>query len=61
MKHFASPQFWDHYYRLPKEMQQLADKDYALLKQDPSHPSLHLKHIGRFGLCVLDCAIVRWR
>lgn len=28
-------------------MQKLADKNFQLLKQDPSHPSLALKKIGR--------------
>nr|WP_210269315.1 hypothetical protein [Tardiphaga robiniae] len=26
----------------------MADKNFALLKSDPSHPSLHLKKIGRY-------------
>jgi hypothetical protein len=26
----------------------LADESYRLLKQDPRHPSLHFKRIGRF-------------
>ena len=29
-------------------IQQLADQAYARLKQDPRHPSLHFKKIGRF-------------
>jgi hypothetical protein len=29
-------------------VQRLADKSYALLRQDPWHPSLHLKKVGRF-------------
>lgn len=29
-------------------MRALADKNYALLKDDPRHPSLHLKKVGRF-------------
>ena len=29
-------------------MQRQADRAYALLKEDPRHPSLHLKRIGRF-------------
>ncbi len=27
-------------------MQRLADKNFALLKTDPKHPSLHFKKIG---------------
>jgi hypothetical protein len=26
----------------------LADKNYALLKENPQHPSLHFKKVGRF-------------
>ena len=31
---------------MPKEIQSLADKSYALLKANPNHPSLHFKKIG---------------
>ena len=29
-------------------IQALADKNFALLKTDPQHPSLHFKSVGRF-------------
>ena len=29
-------------------MRQLADRSYALLKTNPSHPSLHFKKVGQF-------------
>jgi len=48
MRHFASPAFWDAYQKLPNAVRELADKNYALLKTDPWHPSLHFKKIGRF-------------
>jgi hypothetical protein len=48
MKHFATPEFWFHYRRLPADVQQLADKNFELLRQDPRHPSLSLKKIGVF-------------
>ncbi|MGH7206738.1 MAG: type II toxin-antitoxin system RelE family toxin [Nitrospiraceae bacterium] len=48
MKHFASPEFWQSYHALPKSTQELADKNFSLLKADPRHPSLHLKKVGRF-------------
>lgn len=48
MKHVASPQFWKYYANLPIAIQHLADKNYALLKENPHHPSLHFKQIGRF-------------
>ncbi len=47
MKHFATKQFWRTYNQLPKEIRELADKNYRLLKADPKHPSLHFKQIGR--------------
>ena len=48
MRHFASPSFWEAYEKLPKEVRALADKNYALLKDNPRHPSLQLKKVGRF-------------
>lgn len=48
MKHIASPEFWACYHALPKLVQRRADKNFALLKSDPQHPSLHFKKIGRF-------------
>jgi hypothetical protein len=48
MKHFATPEFWFHYRRLPADVQQLADKNFELLRQDPRHPSLRLKKVGVF-------------
>lgn len=51
MAHFADPDFWYHYRQLPEPVRQLADKNFALLKQSPDHPSLHLKKVqGRDGL-----------
>ena len=47
MKHRASPRFWRLYRALPEEIQQLADRGYQMLLQDPRHPSLHFKRIGR--------------
>ncbi len=45
MKHLASPRFWALYQRLPADVRALAHKNFALLKSDPRHPSLHLKRI----------------
>jgi hypothetical protein len=47
MKHFAPPEFWECYDRLPEAVQRLADKNFELLKSNPQHPSLHFKKIGR--------------
>ncbi len=48
MNHFATPDFWAHYRQLPPEIRNLADKNFALLKQDPHHSSIRLKKIGEF-------------
>ncbi|HJX27592.1 MAG TPA: hypothetical protein VJ885_06735 [Thermoanaerobaculia bacterium] len=48
MKHFASPEFWELYRELPRPVQNLADKNFELLKADPRHPSLHFKKAGRY-------------
>jgi hypothetical protein len=48
MIHRASPRFWECYRRLPANIQELADRCYALLCSDPHHPSLHFKPVGAF-------------
>jgi len=48
MRHFASPAFWEAYEKLPLVVRELADRNYELLKQNPQHPSLHFKKVGRF-------------
>lgn len=48
MNHFATPEFWHCYRQLPEEIRDLADKSFALLRNDPRHPSLRLKKIGTF-------------
>ncbi|MFA0783182.1 ParE family toxin-like protein [Candidatus Fervidibacter sacchari] len=48
MKHKATPRFWECYRQLPQGVKKLADKCFELLKQEPQHPSLHLKKVGRF-------------
>lgn len=35
MRHFASPTFWKLYEKLPSVVQELADKNFELLKADP--------------------------
>ncbi len=48
MNHFTSPSFWESYAKLPASVQELADKQYELLKANPKHPSLQLKKVGRY-------------
>lgn len=45
MIHHATPDFWECYRKLPADVREVADRAFALLKQDPSHPSLHFKKI----------------
>jgi hypothetical protein len=46
--HHATPKFWRFYSELPKEVRDLADENFELLKRDSRHPSLHFKKVGRF-------------
>ena len=48
MRHFASPSFWAAYDKLPAHIRELADRNDALLKESPRHPSSHFKKVGRF-------------
>jgi hypothetical protein len=48
LRHRASARFWRAYEGLPREVQEVADAAFALLKRDPRHPSLHFKKVGRF-------------
>ena len=46
MKHTASKRYWQSFDALPAEVRALADKSFAQLKADPTHPSLALKSVG---------------
>ncbi len=46
MNHLTLPRFWQAYHQLPKDIQIIADKSYKLLKNNPSHSSLHFKKVG---------------
>ena len=48
MRHFTESSFWELYDALPAPIQELADKNYKLLKANPRHPSLQLKKVGRY-------------
>ena len=48
MNHHASRKFWECYEKLPAEVQALADKNFELMKAEPSHPSLRLKSVGEY-------------
>jgi hypothetical protein len=44
--HRATGRFWKCFDDLPENIQDIARKNFSLLKQDPSHPSLHFKKVG---------------
>ena len=46
MTHTASKRFWQSFDALPVEIQALANKSFAQLKADPTHPSLAFKSVG---------------
>lgn len=46
MNSFCTPRFWSGYEALPAPARQAADKNYALWRQNPQHPSLHFKPVG---------------
>jgi len=50
LKHYTSSQFWNCFNTLPNEVQELAEQNYELLKQNPAHPSLQFKFVanGRY-------------
>ncbi len=48
MKYFAISSFWDCFAKLPYDIQELANKNFELLKNNPKHPSLHLKKVGKY-------------
>jgi hypothetical protein len=46
--HRTTRRFWKCFDDLPEAVQRTAKKNFELLKEDPSHPSLHFKTVGRF-------------
>jgi hypothetical protein len=48
LRHFANARFWAAYRALPSKVRAVADKNYSLLRDDPRHPSLQFKRIGRY-------------
>lgn len=48
MSHHTLRRFWALYRNLPPEIQRIADRNFALLKEDPNHPSLHFKKAGKY-------------
>jgi hypothetical protein len=47
MKSFATPDFWKTYAELAPEVREQAQKAYQLWQENPLHPSLHFKKVGK--------------
>jgi len=45
--HRTTRRFWDCYWSLPAQIRELADKSFALLRENPRHPSLRFKKVGQ--------------
>ncbi len=45
--HRTTDRFWASFARLPEAVQMVARKNFQLLKNNPSHPSLHFKKVGK--------------
>ena len=46
--HRTTERFWECYLNLPQDIQELADKNFRLLQDNPRHPSLQFKRVGGF-------------
>lgn len=46
--HKTTKRFWRCFDELPDLIQELARKNFELLKGDATHPSLHFKKVGKF-------------
>lgn len=57
MNHFTTSRFWSSYAQLTEEVRAQADKQFALLKANPSHPSLRFKKAGRFWSARVNAAV----
>jgi hypothetical protein len=44
--HRTTDRFWNLFANLPEGVQTVARKNFELLKDNPSHPSLHFKKVG---------------
>jgi hypothetical protein len=45
VKSVATRHFWDRFHALPKEIQELAIKNYELWRSNPHHPSLRFRRL----------------
>ena len=54
MKSSTAPEFWEWFARLRPETQARARRTYELWLQNPRHPSLRFKKVGRFWSVRID-------
>lgn len=47
MKSFTTPDFWEAYAALTPEVKEQAQKAYQIWQENPMHPSLHFKKVGK--------------
>jgi hypothetical protein len=64
--HRTSTRFWTLFARLPEAIQRVARQNFELLKDNPSHPSLRFKKVGklwsvRAGINHRALAVEDWR
>ncbi len=48
MNHKVTRTFWRLFQNLPPQVQAQAKERFTLLKENPRHPSLHFKKVGKF-------------
>jgi len=48
LRHHATPEFWRVFDLLPETVRDQARRNFQLLKDNPRHPSLRFKQVGRF-------------
>ncbi len=48
MAHKAHPEFWHAYRQLPAEVQDLADRSFQLLRDNPRHSPLRFRKVGQY-------------
>jgi hypothetical protein len=47
VKHKTTARFWNHFHALPAPVQETARKNYRILRENPRHPSLRFKKVGK--------------
>ncbi|MXZ77502.1 MAG: hypothetical protein F4Z06_04415 [Acidimicrobiia bacterium] len=46
--HRTTPRFWTYFGQLPESAQRAARRNFRLLTENPRHPSLRFKKVGKF-------------